>query len=214
MGIKRGELVTLKNKIKAEMLRRNGKGSNSRLWTPSIGFGSLEVYGGSGYDFTHAPVKDTKVYAEYGEKTVDLLLKVRNYPDLAPTVEGTAIPTGFNSGLLQRVDDLAAEQFTGETLETVAARKAAGEANIATVESSSCNAACSGLCVGSCIGMCNGCYSSCTSSCGTGCESGSMVPTKTAVLCNACTFECAGGCTGTCGLGCAGSGGTGTGGGP
>ena len=178
MGISRSELVTLKSKIKAEMLRRNGLGSDSKLWTPSTAYGSMTSYGSSDYDFTHTPTKDEKIYKEYGEKTIDLLLKIKDYPDLYATVADQLIPIAFNSELLERVDALASEAFTGETAETVAAREAAGETDIAAVESSSCKGACSGLCVGSCIGMCNGCYSTCTASCGTGCAGGLMVSSK------------------------------------
>ena len=202
MGISRSELVTLKSKIKAEMLRRNGLGSSSKLWTPSKAFGSLSSYGGSGYDFTHSPIKGGKIYKEYGEKTIDLLLKVKDYDGLTATKEGEAITTGFNSGLITKVNNLAKEKFTGETAATVAARKAAGEKSIPSVETSSCKGACTGLCVGSCIGMCNGCYSTCTASCGSGCESGSKVTTYAPSLCKACTSACTGGCQTSCGSGC------------
>lgn len=205
MGISRSDLVTLKSKIKSEMLRRNGFGSSSKLWTPSTAFGSMSEYGGSEYDFTHSPLKGEKIHKEYGEKTVDLLLKVRDYDNLTSTKEGEAIPTGFNSDLIMEVKRLAEEQFTGETETTVAARKSAGETSIGAVEVSSCKGACSGLCVGSCIGMCNGCYSTCTASCGSGCESGSKVDTYTPSLCKACTSQCQGGCKASCGSSCTGS---------
>lgn len=179
MGMTRNELTTFKAKLKAEMLRRNGLGANNRLYTPTAAFGSMTQYGSSSYDFTHSPTKDGKIYSEYGKKTVDLLLKIKQYDDLEPTVEGNPIPKGFNSGMITIVNNLAKEAFTGETAATIAARKAAGE-NVAsmTPESSSCNAACSGLCVGSCIGQCNGCNTSCTASCGTGCAGGVMVAAR------------------------------------
>lgn len=178
MGIKRNELVTLKGRIKAEMQRRNGLGSSSKIWTPSKPYGSMTEFADSSYDFTHTPTKGAKIYPEYGEKTVDLLLRIKKYKDLQPTSEGAPIPTGFNSGLLQRVKDLSNEEFTGETTATVEARRVAGETDIPAVESSSCEGACSGLCTGSCIGMCNGCLNTCTATCGTSCAEGVMVSAK------------------------------------
>ena len=179
MGISRSELTSLKTKLKAEMLRRNGLGASNRLYTPTSAFGSLAAYGGAAYDFTNQPEKDGKIHAEYGKKTVDLLLKVKNYDGLESTEEGNPIPKGFNSDLITIVDNLSKEKFSGETAATIAARKAAGE-NVSgmTPETSSCNGACSGLCVGSCIGQCNGCYSTCTSTCGTGCAGGLMVSAR------------------------------------
>lgn len=176
MGLTRSELTTAKAKIKAEMQRRNGLGASNRLYTPSTAFGSMTKYGDSAYDFSNTPTKDGKIHAEYGEKTVDLLLKIKQYDGLEPTIEGNPIPKGFNSGMINIVDELAKESFSGETAATIAARKAAGE-NVSGMkpEASSCSGACSGLCVGSCIGQCNGCYSGCTASCGTGCANGAMV---------------------------------------
>ena len=178
MGIKRNELVTLKRRIKAEMQRRNGLGPSNRFWMPSQPFGSMTEFADSRYDFLHTPMRDAKIYSEYGEKTVDLLLKIRNYNDLQPTQEGVPIPTGFNSGLLQKARNLSSEGFTGETVVTAAARRAAGEMSVPVVESSSCAGACSGLCVGSCIGMSNGCLNTCTAACGTSCAGGVMVSAK------------------------------------
>lgn len=179
MGISRSELSLLKTKLKAEMLRRNGLGAPTRLYTPTVPFGSMTEYGSSAYDFTNSPEKGGKIHTEYGEKTVDLLLKIKNYDDLESTTEGSPIPKGFNSNLITIVDNLSKENFSGETEETISARKDAGEdVSKLTPESSSCSGACSGLCVGSCIGQCNGCYSGCTSSCGTGCAGGLMVSAR------------------------------------
>lgn len=177
MGITRTQLVTLKAKVKAEMKRRNGLGpASGATWTPPKAYGSLADYGGTAYDFTHAPAKDGKIYPEYGQKTINLLLKIGPHGDLAPAEDGKPIPKSFNADLLTYTDALAKEAFTGETEETIAARRAAGE-NVSSLkrETSSCNAACTGLCVGSCIGLCNGCSTTCTATCGTGCNGGLMV---------------------------------------
>lgn len=168
------QVIELKSKIKAEMLRRNG-------------YGSLAEYGSADYDFIETPVKDELIMAEHGQKTIDLLLKIENYGDLIPSEKGSLIPSDFTEGLLDEVDRLAAELKTGESAKTVANLFPDRAAEI-----SSCRGDCTGLCVGSCTGLCNGC-TGCTSTCGTGCASG----------CNTtCTGGCQGNCKGSCNTGC------------
>lgn len=164
------ELKELKAAIKAEMQRRNG-------------FGSLAEYGTSTYDFTVTPVKDGKIRPEYGQKTIDLMLKIKDYPGLKLVVADDPIPDAFNAGLINEVKKLANEKKTGESAKTVANLYPSREA-----ETSSCRGACTGLCVGTCIGNCNGC-TNCTASCGTGCASG-------------CNSTCKSGCNTTCSAGC------------
>lgn len=189
MGIKRDELVILKGKIKAEMTRRNGKGPQSGAkWTPPKAFGSLNNYADSSYDFVHTPTKDQKIYSEYGEKTINILRETMKDADYDKAADGMPISTRFQSGIIDYVDKLSAEKFTGETDNTISKRESIGE-NVSGMkpESSSCRAQCSGICVGSCIGMCNGCIGGCTgeckancfNSCGTGCAGSVMVSTGT-----------------------------------
>ena len=148
------DLKDIKAAIKKELLRRNG-------------YGSVASYGSSTYDFVRTPTVGQPIYKEFGEKTVDLLLKITDYKDLKPTKTGELIPTAFNREIIDFVNNtLAKEKFTGESTETVA--------NLfpdRVPETSSCRGACTGLCVGSCINQCNGC-TGCTASCGTGCASG------------------------------------------
>jgi hypothetical protein len=164
------ELKTLKSKIKAEMTRRNG-------------FGSLSTYGGSAYDFTVQPAAGGKILPEHGQKTIDLLLQIKDYSGLKLVKEDDPIPDAFNSNLITEVEKLAAETKTGQSAKTVA--------NLfptAKVETSSCRGDCTGLCVGTCISNCNGC-TSCTATCGTGCASG-------------CNSSCNTGCYTGCNTGC------------
>ena len=58
------QMNTLKSKIKAEMARRNG-------------YGSLSEFSTSTYDFTNNPTSGGAIYAEQGQKTIDLLLKIK-----------------------------------------------------------------------------------------------------------------------------------------
>jgi len=143
------ELNDMKKALKAELARRSG-------------FGSMSKYAGSSYDFSVTPAKGGKILPEYGEKTVDLLLKIEDFKDLKLTKDGQVIPTAFSTAMTTEIARLAKEDFTGSTS-----------------EKSSCRGDCSGLCVGTCIGQCNGCQScsgcsGCAASCGTGCASGCM----------------------------------------
>ena len=168
------EVKTLRAKIKAECLRRNG-------------YGSITNYGSSAYDFATTPTSNSKVLVEQGQKTVDVFLHIEDYKDLKIVKKNDPIPVAFNAQYITKeVDRLATEVKTGESAKTVK--------NLfpnKKPEVSSCRGACTGLCVGTCINNCNGC-TSCTASCGTGCESG-------CTSCQGCT-----GCTASCGTGCAG----------
>ena len=147
------QVKQLKAKIKDEMLRRNGNGS-------------LANYGASSYDFSTTPTAGSGVKAEYGQKTINLLLQIEDYGDLSLVKAGDPIPQSFNSGLINEVNRLANEQKTGESAETAALFN---DGRVA--ETSSCRGMCTGLCVGACSGFCNGC-TGCTANCGSGCATG------------------------------------------
>lgn len=168
--MKASGLAPIKAALKAELLRRDGNGS-------------VAQFGDSAYDFSHNPYIGEKIRPEYGQKTIDLLLKIEDYKDLRLVKVDDPIPKAFNSELLTEIARLAAEQKTGESAKTVAnlypSRKP---------ETSSCRSVCTGLCVGTCASKCNGC-TSCTAACGTGCASG-------------CNTACKGGCNTGCNTGC------------
>ena len=148
------QLIIIKSRIDAELARRNGNGS-------------LNEY--SNLNFDEPPLAQSPeqgIRREYGEKTIDLLLKICDYKDLVLTKSGGIIPDAFNyEDMMLLLDILSAEERTGISDDNV--QKGYGD----KAEFSSCRGMCSGLCVGSCIGMCNGC-SGCIASCGTGCSSG------------------------------------------
>lgn len=141
------QTIELKRLIKDEMARRNGNGS-------------LAEFASAHYDFSVAPAYGQKTKPEHGQKTIDLLLKIKDYGDLRLVREDEAIPISFDASLLDYVRMLSAEQATGELSDR-----------------SSCRGACTGLCVGSCIGHCNGC-SGCVATCGTGCDGSVMVSSR------------------------------------
>ena len=149
------EIKNIKSKIKTEMLRRSLDNSQQN-------FGSLNKFGGSDYDFTIEPVKDSHILQEHGEKTINLLYEITDQENCDYAKKDSKIPTDDNFKALDTyVDNLSTETMEGT--------------------SSSCRGACSGLCFGSCIGGCNGCSGACdtgctgcTASCGTGCASANM----------------------------------------
>lgn len=162
------DLAAMKAAIKNELSRRNG-------------FGSVAQYAGAQYDLSKQPSIGEKIRPEYGQKTIDLLLRICDYGDLRKVQLDDPIPKSFSPKLTNYVNTvLAKEQKTGHTRETIALLQAVGSGSGLVPESSSCRGDCTGLCVGSCIGCCNGC-SSCAASCGTGCASG-------------CNTTCKGGC--------------------
>lgn len=136
----------LKTLTKSEMSRRKG-------------YGSLEEYAGSNYDFATSPVKNGVILADQGDKTVNLLLMIKDITGVDKTQAGKILPN--SESILNAANSYASETMEGET--------------------SSCRGACTGLCAGSCIGGCNGCSGKCdsgcqgcTASCGSGCAGSSM----------------------------------------
>lgn len=144
--ISASEMVQLKQAIKSELARRSG-------------YGSLAAYAGSGYDFSQTPASNQPITVEQGQKTVDLLLRIKDHGDLIFTKSGVPIPDSLDRNLLSYVQQLGAENVNSST--------------------TNCRGACTGFCVGSCTGQCNGCSGhcntgcmGCSASCGSGCSSG------------------------------------------
>ena len=164
------QLIELKNKIKQEMLRRNGHGS-------------LEQYASAQYDISPIPTSGSPITAEHGQKTSDLLLQVKDYDGLMISKSNYPISAGFTTRILAIVNELASEQKTGLDTET-----------------SSCRGACTGLCVGSCHGQCNGCTgctASCGTGCASGCNTSCNTGCTGSCL-GSCNDTCSTGCLSTC----------------
>ena len=119
------EINAIKARIKSEAQRRTG-------------YGSLSEYGTSTYDFTETPVSGGIIKAEHGEKTVNILLKVKDFG-------GTTI---VNAG------DLIESSVTAENMQAVLTSM---EGETMTASTSSCRGACTGICVGTCTSGCSGC---------------------------------------------------------
>ncbi len=148
------QLTIIKDRIDAELARRNGNGSLANYSNLAFSEPPLARNGYQG------------IRKEYGEKTIDLLLKICDYKDLVLTEAGGVIPDAFNyEDMTALLDILSGEERSGVSADNVNN----GLADKAEV--SSCRGNCTGLCVGSCIDMCNGC-SGCAASCGSSCANG------------------------------------------
>lgn len=96
------EFQQLKTKVKAEMARRGA-------------YGSLAGYAAAAYDFSSPPVSGGLILAEHGQKTIDLLLKIKDYPGLKAVKAGEVIPDTINSGIISSVNALASEPMQGNS---------------------------------------------------------------------------------------------------
>ena len=78
MSMKASDLKDIKEAIKAELKRRDG-------------YGDVSSYAGTQYDITTYPKAGEKIKSEYGQKTIDLLLKITDYKDLSKAQAGKCL---------------------------------------------------------------------------------------------------------------------------
>lgn len=169
------EVIQLKQKLDAELLRRNGYNSvaSTSTWDASDG----------------VPTSGRKTYTSQGKAVIEDFLKIEDFGDLRKVNVNDPIPNSFSSDLSVEIDRLAAMPRTGETSDTISQLGR----TVAEETQSGCRGACTGLCVGSCLGNCNGC-SGCSNACKSGCTG-----------CKGCTASCSNNCTscsGVCTVGC------------
>ena len=176
MALTASEFIALKNKIKAEMARRNG-------------YGSLADYAGSEYDFTTTPAAGQPILTEQGQKVVDLALAVTDIPGLVKVKKGDKIPDKLDD-LEDIVDGWAAEPIDGSS------------SSCRGVCTGLCTTGCASNCSGTCGDSCTGCGTSCSGKCGGDCT-GSCSTECTGCAGN-CSVSCGGSCSETCGSSCPG----------
>ena len=201
------EYISLKSRIKAEVLRRKYTGS-------------VSSYGGSDYDYTVTPKVGDFVKAEHYNKLNEPLRAVNpttllenvvsgdRIRDIAPLDALTTILEGksltassSNTGCNASCTGLCSTTCTGScstSCSGTCSTNCTGCSGTCSGGCSGCSGCggscsrnctgCSGTCSGSCSG-CSGCGGNCTGVCRDGCTSG-------------CTGSCAGGCKTTCGDGC------------
>lgn len=175
------ELIAIKARVKAEMLRRDK-------------IGSLVQYGSSEYDYTVTPTDGNPILPEHFNK---LIVPMNAMVDTGLTQVSKGDPTPALGTLDALLTEAEGYNITGATTNC----RAECSGLCAGTCSTTCGVACSGSCSGSCSG---GCEQDCKDDCYTGCKNTckSTCSTECAKNCgNNCTDYCQGGCKGTC-FGC------------
>lgn len=178
------ELISIKARVKAEMLRRNK-------------VGSLTSYGGSAYDYTVTPVAGDPILPEHFNKIITPMNAMVN-TGLSTVKSGDPIPA--LDGLVAKLTAAEGYSITGKSTNC----KASCSGLCVGTCQSACGNGCSTSCTGTCSGGCNdACADGCTSSCGGSCSSGC------GTSCNkncatSCATDCSGGCEDKCRGSCTG----------
>ena len=166
------DFITAKEKIKAEIERRNN-------YDPLLQGKRLGDYALAEYDYILTPANGQPLKEEHYTKLLTPLKEIDStlYPRDSFMYDVTQIITLINTLAAVPKD----EQVQG---------------------SSGCNSVCAGLCVGQCIDSCTGsCGVSCTVSCGVTCSTTCGGSCTTGCY-GACKNGCKTGCSGGCGTGC------------
>lgn len=177
------ELVAIKARVKAEMLRRNK-------------VGSLAAYGGAAYDYTVVPAAGNPILPEHFNKIITPMNAMVN-TGLSTVNSGDPIPS-----LEGLVNQLTAAEKYALASKTTNCRSSCSGLCVGTCYNA-CGGSCSTSCVGGCSGGCaDACSDGCTASCGSSCNT--HCSQKCTGYCDGtCSDECKGGCvyhcTGTCG---------------
>lgn len=143
------DMINLKAKIKAEMIRRNG-------------YGDISTFGTSTYDFVTPPVLNKVVIVEQGQKVVDLALKIKDIPNLKNIAKNDIV----------HALDIVNSNFTNYANETMEGGVSSCRGACTGLCLGTCTTGCIG-CVGctGCTGTCTGCNNSCSGTC-SGCTAG------------------------------------------
>lgn len=166
------EIIQLKARVKAELLRRNG-------------YNNISSYGGSDYDYQVQPGAGNPLRYEHISKIIEPLNAVNS--DTVAQIYGD---------IEQGQRPKALDGTTGDTINSFLT---ALEGDRKTYYGTNhCKGQCSGLCVSRCTGGCTGC-SGCGDTCSYNC-SNECTGTLTG-KCSGCTGTCTGscgGCSGSC----------------
>lgn len=186
------DALALKEKVKAEMLRRCQSGS-------------VAGYGGSDYDFTVPPEAGGRVLGEHLEKNLIPMQAVNG--DGLPTYPGpltaqgqAAMETKIEAWALRSMTDTSATDCkSGCTGTCYTACSTGCTGGCASACSTGCTSGCTG-CTG-CTGCSYGCANTCSGSCGAICSNDCGLQCSTACQ-EGCAITCTADCTGTCGDRC------------
>ena len=176
------ELVSIKARVKAEMLRRNQ-------------VGSLTAYGGSSYDYSVTPTTNGKILPEHWNKIITPMNAMVN-TGMTTVSSGQKIPS------LKALNDLLTQaegyNITGNTTNCKSSCSGLCVGTCKIVCGGGCSGNCSGSCTDACTDACTGCTGNCKGGCSKGCK------TDCAEGCAwTCNSNCSGGCKADCRMYCA-----------
>ena len=175
------DLVAIKARVKAEMLRRNQ-------------VGSLTAYGGSSYDYTVTPTAGGKILPEHWNKLITPMNAMVN-TGLSTVSSGQKIPPlNTINTLLTQAEGYS---ITGNTTNCKSSCSGLCVGTCKTVCGGGCSGGCSGGCTDSCTDNCTGCTGDCKGGCHKTCK------TDCAKGCAwTCNSNCSGGCKADCRMTC------------
>ena len=186
------DFVSLKARVKTEMLRRNKSGS-------------LAAYGSSSYDFTVNPEANKNMLSDQANKIIEPMNAIA--------------PSGFSTvsagSEVEAFDQLEAKLAVYEQEPMKYGAYSSCASGCSGLCSSGCWNSCSGCtgcsgcggacsigCGSGCAGECSGCGSGCNAGCAPTCAGGCWNDGCTSNCTAACRMDCTGGCGGGCGTSC------------
>lgn len=178
------ELISIKARVKAEMLRRNK-------------VGSLTAYGGSAYDYTVTPAAGNPILPEHFNKIITPMNAMVN-TGLSTVNSGDPIPA--LDGLVAQLTAAEGYSLTSNSTNCKSSCSGLCVGTCKTACGTGCSSGCTGTCSGGCADNCadgcsNICGGSCSHGCGTSCTKGCA---------NTCNGNCSGGCEDECRGSCTG----------
>lgn len=179
------DFIALKEKVKAEMLRR-------------CHTGSLEVYGGESYDFVMTPAKGLQILADQANKIIEPINAVNDSGISIQKVGDPAMAMNALDAKIMVYSVAPTEGTEHYCRESCSGLCYTSCSSGCTDEcTSGCGSVCSSSCTGTCTGTCSGtCSSSCTDTCISGCAW--HCTNGCGGTCTGCTGGCTGNCTNTC----------------
>ncbi len=175
------ELITIKARVKAEMLRRNK-------------VGSLTAYGGSAYDYTVTPAAGNPILPEHFNKIITPMNAMVN-TGLSTVNSGDPIPA--LDGLVAQLTAAEGYSITGSSTNCKASCSGLCKGTCQTACGTGCSSSCKGTCSGGCA---DNCADGCSKACGGGCSNDCKGGCKDS--CYSCSYGCSNDCSGTCVTGC------------
>lgn len=178
------ELIAIKARVKAEMLRRDK-------------VGSLTAYGGSAYDYTVTPVSGNPILPEHFNKIIEPMNAMVN-TGLSTVQSGDPIPA--LDGLVAQLTDAEGYSITGNSTNCRASCSGLCVGTCQSACGNGCSSSCTGNCSGGCADNCaDGCSETCGGSCSYGCGT-----TCNKNCATSCATDCSGGCEDKCRGSCSG----------